>query len=127
MAAKPPSKKPPDPSISGHLQAIVELTEDFVSWATPEGRILYINPAGRRIVGLADDVDVSETKIADFHPPETAELILALTQVPGEGGADGERRRAAEEAADLVYHVLVALLAKGVSLSDVLEELEGRR
>lgn len=42
---------------------------------------------------------------------ETAELILAL--------ADDDRARAAEEAADLVYHMLVALRAQGVTLDDV--------
>jgi phosphoribosyl-ATP pyrophosphohydrolase/phosphoribosyl-AMP cyclohydrolase len=42
---------------------------------------------------------------------ETVELVLAL--------ADGDGERAAEEAADLVYHVMVALRAKGMSIDDV--------
>lgn len=42
---------------------------------------------------------------------ECAELIAAL--------ADGDRTRAAEEAADLVYHAMVALRAAGVDLGDV--------
>jgi phosphoribosyl-ATP pyrophosphohydrolase len=39
----------------------------------------------------------------------------------------GQDERAAEEAADLIYHTLAALLANGVTLEDVLKELEGRR
>ena len=42
---------------------------------------------------------------------ETAELVLAL--------ADSDGERATEEAADLMYHVMVALRAQGVSLDDV--------
>jgi phosphoribosyl-ATP pyrophosphohydrolase/phosphoribosyl-AMP cyclohydrolase len=40
--------------------------------------------------------------------------------------ADGDRARAAEEGADVVYHTLVALRAVGVSLGDVREALAGR-
>ncbi|HET7583958.1 MAG TPA: bifunctional phosphoribosyl-AMP cyclohydrolase/phosphoribosyl-ATP diphosphatase HisIE [Gemmatimonadaceae bacterium] len=49
---------------------------------------------------------------------ETAELVTAL--------ADGERARVVEEAADLIYHVLVALRAAGASLDDVRAELARR-
>ena len=49
---------------------------------------------------------------------ETAELILAL--------ADDDRVRAAEEAADLTYHMLVALRAQGVTLDDVRRTLASR-
>ena len=49
---------------------------------------------------------------------ETAELVAAL--------ATGEVEQAVEEAADLLYHVLVALRAEGATLGDVAAEL-GRR
>jgi phosphoribosyl-ATP pyrophosphohydrolase/phosphoribosyl-AMP cyclohydrolase len=41
--------------------------------------------------------------------------------------ADGDAERASEEAADLVYHTLVALRAVGVSLRDVERILAGRQ
>ena len=50
---------------------------------------------------------------------EAAELVLAC--------ADGDAARAAEEAADLVYHTLVALRPLGLSLDDVRRTLAGRR
>ena len=50
---------------------------------------------------------------------EAAELVLAC--------ADGDRPRAAEEAADLFYHTIVALHAIGASLQDVAAVLETRR
>jgi phosphoribosyl-ATP pyrophosphohydrolase/phosphoribosyl-AMP cyclohydrolase len=50
---------------------------------------------------------------------EATELAVAC--------ADGDRERVAEEAADLVYHALVAALAEGVGVEVVLEVLEARR
>ena len=50
---------------------------------------------------------------------EAAELVTAC--------ADADRGRAAEEAADLMYHALVALRALGLGLRDVAGVLDGRR
>lgn len=49
---------------------------------------------------------------------EAAELVTAC--------ADGDRQRAAEEVADVVYHALVALRAVGGSLADVRGVLDAR-
>jgi phosphoribosyl-ATP pyrophosphohydrolase/phosphoribosyl-AMP cyclohydrolase len=49
---------------------------------------------------------------------EAAELVAAC--------ADGDRDRAAEEAADLVYHALVALRGVGAGLADLLDALHRR-
>lgn len=50
---------------------------------------------------------------------ETTELVLAL--------ADGDKERVAEEAADVVYHVIVALQAAGVPLDEVRKVLDARQ
>lgn len=50
---------------------------------------------------------------------EAVELALACER--------GERERVPEEAADLLYHVLVACRAAGVGLEDILGVLQGRR
>jgi phosphoribosyl-AMP cyclohydrolase / phosphoribosyl-ATP pyrophosphohydrolase len=49
---------------------------------------------------------------------ESAELVLAI--------ADGDIERAANEAADLMYHTLVALRGLGLGLDDVRRVLEAR-
>jgi phosphoribosyl-ATP pyrophosphohydrolase/phosphoribosyl-AMP cyclohydrolase len=49
---------------------------------------------------------------------EAAELVVACV--------DQNELSVAEEAADLIYHVLVAIRAAGVSLADVEDILEGR-
>ena len=63
---------------------------------------------------LLDDPNLRIKKLGE----ETAELIQALVQ--------GDAPRATEEAADLVYHALVALQAEGVTLDDLLGELSKR-
>ena len=50
---------------------------------------------------------------------ESVEVILA-----GKGQSDA---RVASEAADLLYHLLVLLVARGVTLADVERELQRRR
>jgi phosphoribosyl-ATP pyrophosphohydrolase/phosphoribosyl-AMP cyclohydrolase len=70
--------------------------------------------AGSYTVELLGDPNLRLKKLGE----ESAELVAAL--------AMGDTRRATEEAADLVYHVLVALRAAGVDVSALLEELDRR-
>ncbi|MDT8368381.1 MAG: bifunctional phosphoribosyl-AMP cyclohydrolase/phosphoribosyl-ATP diphosphatase HisIE [Longimicrobiales bacterium] len=71
-------------------------------------------PEGSWTVKLLDDPNLRIKKLGE----ETAEVIHALVSDDG---------RAPEEAADLLYHLLVALLASGHTLDDLLAELESRR
>lgn len=63
---------------------------------------------------LLDDRNLRLKKLGE----ETAELVTAL--------ADGDVERATEEAADVVYHTLVALRAAGVRVDDVRRALAAR-
>jgi phosphoribosyl-ATP pyrophosphohydrolase/phosphoribosyl-AMP cyclohydrolase len=71
-------------------------------------------PEGSYTVKLLDDQNLRLKKLGE----ETAELVMALAT------ADGAK--ATEEAADLVYHVLVALRACGLDVTPLLEELDRR-
>jgi phosphoribosyl-ATP pyrophosphohydrolase/phosphoribosyl-AMP cyclohydrolase len=64
---------------------------------------------------LLDDANLRLKKLGE----EAVELALAC--------AGGDRRQVAGEAADLLYHLLVAAAAAGVPLAAVLAELEARR
>lgn len=86
-------------------------------------------PEGSYTARLLDDENLRTKKLGE----EAAELIVSLVKI-GSGSADDPERsddqgrgRVAEEAADLLYHMLVALLAAGVTLDDVMSELEKRR
>ena len=52
------------------LTALVENSSDFIGLADPEGKPLYVNSAGRRMVGLPADFPVETTRITDYYPPE---------------------------------------------------------
>lgn len=59
-----------------------------------------------------------EKRVAQKVGEEAVELILAATS--------GDRSEQIEEAADLLYHFLILLGCKGISLSDVSEKLRQR-
>jgi phosphoribosyl-ATP pyrophosphohydrolase/phosphoribosyl-AMP cyclohydrolase len=64
---------------------------------------------------LLEDANLRLKKLGE----EAVELVLACR--------DGDAPRAAEEAADLVYHLLIACVAVGVTADDVLAALDRRR
>ncbi len=70
------------------------------SWTA---RLVALGPAGAAV------------KISE----ESAELVEALSRE--------STQRVASETADLLYHVLVALRARGVALDDVAQALESRQ
>ena len=53
------------------LRALVAASGDFIGIADTAGRLLYVNPGGRRLVGMAPDVDVTRTTVSDYLTPES--------------------------------------------------------
>lgn len=126
---------------SGNIQRVVSLTRD----CDGDAILARVNPAGpachNGTTSCFDNVNngdaltvlaaVIESRVQDSQDgasytrrllqdrnlrlkklgEETAELLVAL--------ADVDTERASEEAADLMYHLLVALTAEGVTLDDV--------
>ena len=82
-------------------------------WAIIEERA-RTRPEGSYTTRLLADENLRLKKLGE----ETTELVVALARAPSE--------RIPEEAADLVYHLLVALRGAGVELRTVLEALEAR-
>lgn len=58
------------------LTGILESTTDFVSMATPDLRLTYLNKAGRAMVGWSDNADLSQKSIRDVHPPAAFDQII---------------------------------------------------
>ena len=58
------------------LVAILEATPDLVGTATPDGNLLYLNRAGRRMLGVGEEADVSSISIPRTHPEWAARLLL---------------------------------------------------
>ena len=52
------------------LASLVEHSSDFIAMTTPEGQIFFVNPAGRRLVGLDGEDQVRTTRVVDYVPDE---------------------------------------------------------
>lgn len=72
-------------------------------------------PPGSYTVELLEDPALAASKVKE----EAAEVIKA---VKGES-----EERVAEEGADVIYHLAVLLLSRGISMAEVLQILNGRR
>src|SRR5690348_1870320 len=57
------------------LSSIVQNSTDFVGIALPEGRIVFINPEGRKLVGLDEGTPVNTTTIMDYVHENDRERI----------------------------------------------------
>ncbi len=69
-------------------------------------------------------LDAGVDRVAQKVGEEATETLIAAMRAAD--GEDRDRRELVDEAADLIYHLLVLLLASGVSLEEVTAELEKR-
>lgn len=94
-----------DPAIISEIWTVIQERAKFPSRESYTSRLL-MDPKG---------VDKVLEKVGE----ESTEFILAVK--------NGVKERTVEEASDLIFHLLVALRAAGIDLSDVMRELEKRR
>jgi two-component system sensor kinase FixL len=60
-----------EPRPSRHeFATLAEQCVDFVCLATLHGKVFYLNPAGRRLIGLGEDEDVTGINLHEFHSDE---------------------------------------------------------
>lgn len=74
------------------FKALVDTSPDFIAIAGVDGTVSYLNPAGRRLVRLPVDVDVTRTHIGDYLTPEGLALSVESEQesVIAHGHWEGE-------------------------------------
>ncbi len=74
------------------LSALVENSSEFISLASLDGRVMYINEAGRRLVGLPKTFDVTGLTIDAVVPEATRPSIgtVVLPAVMADGAWTGE-------------------------------------
>jgi PAS domain S-box-containing protein len=74
------------------FMALVEASPDFIAIAGLDGQVRYVNPNGRRLVGLPPDRDVTTTTIPDYLTPEGLEASMKVEQpaVIANGHWEGE-------------------------------------
>jgi PAS domain S-box-containing protein len=57
------------------LTAILQATTDMVATADLKGFVQYLNHAGRKMLGLGEDQDLTNTRIVDYHPEWAASIV----------------------------------------------------
>ena len=74
------------------LASLVENSTDFIGIASPEGQVLFVNPAGQQMVGLAGDAHVRRTKLLDYVMDQDRERVeqQVLPAVMRDGRWEGE-------------------------------------
>ena len=132
---------------SGNTQRVVSITGDcdgdtVLVKVEPRGPMCHTGAracfeSSPTLVALADVIAQRSAEATERTQSYTAKLLadenLRLKKI-GEEAVElvvacksGDKDKVAEEAADLIYHSLVACIAAGTSLEDILQRLEGRR
>jgi PAS domain S-box-containing protein len=57
------------------LAAVAEQSSDFIGIFTPDAGGIYLNPAGRRMAGVAADADIAAWRMLDFFPREDSAFV----------------------------------------------------
>ena len=74
------------------MASLAENSTEFIGIAGPEDRLMFLNPAGRRLVGMDPDEDVSIYNRRDLHPAEESQLTDEINSLlDREGHWAGER------------------------------------
>jgi len=91
--------------------SLIEATSDLVGMATLEGRVLYLNGAGRMMLGLPLNGDLSHRHISEFHHQTSNDLLMreALPTVMRDGIWGGETTFLASDGREIpVSQVILA-------------------
>jgi len=94
--------------------AVLEATSDWVSIADRHNNLVYVNPAGRRMVGIGLDEDISGRRIGEFSPAWARERVLgeALEVARREGSWRGDLARLHRDGHEIpISQVIVARMA----------------
>jgi len=94
--------------------AVLEATSDWVSIADRHNNLVYVNPAGRRMVGIGLGEDISGRRIGEFSPAWARERVLgeALEVARREGSWRGDLARLHRDGHEIpVSQVIVARMA----------------
>ena len=91
------------------LSEITETTTDLVVTNTIDGCMLYMNKAGRKIIGIGENEDISNLRISDCHPKWASDLILS-EGIPGairEGAWIGETAFLSRDGREIAFSQVI--------------------
>lgn len=73
------------------LLSLIKHNADHMSIADMEGRLIYMNQSGRKLLGVPDDTDICTMTAADFYSPEELNRVqnTLIPQISEENGWQG--------------------------------------
>lgn len=86
------ARRQQDDALMERLRTIIENTPDAIATADASGRVVYMNQAMRRLLGVPADTPLDAAYILQFHPAWATDLVLneALPHAAHEGYWSGE-------------------------------------
>ena len=101
--------RPDEPS--SRFARIFEATTDVVAMTDRDGRVLYLNAAGRKLLDLGNDAEISGLTLRGLHPEWAYEIVRqeGIPSAQAEGSWSGET--ALISATGREYPVLQLVLA----------------
>jgi PAS domain S-box-containing protein len=112
---------------------ILEATTDFVASADPQGRVRYLNQAGRRMLGVDADADISALVLADLHPTWAQTLVRdqGIPTAIQDGVWEGETALLAPDGREIVVSQVIlahrAPTGDMTSLSTIARDITDRK
>ncbi len=103
------------------LAAIVERTNEFIAVATLKGKLVYVNKAGRDLVGLDKDYDIGELKIGHFLTEEALQQFSGMetSAVNRDGYWSGETTLRHFKTGNLIPVIANTFLIRGAAGSPI--------
>ncbi len=116
------------------LAGALDASPDFAALVGAGGRLLYLNRAGRRLIGLPEHADLASVSLADLHPDDAFARVLAeaIPSVEQHGAWSGDSVLLAAAgtpvpvAVTMVGHVTTDTLGPPLVISVVARDLRER-
>jgi PAS domain S-box-containing protein len=64
------------------FERLVDSSPDYIGVADVDGRLRYLNKGGRALIGLPDGVDVTTTRMNDYHSGDARPVELPVSEWP---------------------------------------------
>src|SRR3990172_9391335 len=115
------------------LISVMEATTDLVGISDPQGRALYINKNGRKMVGIGEDEDISGLQVTETHLEPARKFVLeeAIPTAIREGVWSGENTLLTRDGREIpVSQVILAHRAPDGSvefLSTIIRDITERK
>ena len=95
--------------IREQLSSIIESTADFVSTCSPEGKVLFLNGAARRMLGWGEKEEPGALSLAQVHPPAALKLLTGqgIPTAVREGTWVGETEFLDRQGREITHSVVI--------------------